>query len=182
MQKTVFSYNPETGEFAGTTVADPSPLESGVWLFPAHSTEIEPPDYQEGFFRVFNGLGWEYRKKPEQSDEAEQINPENPETLPDPAGAFRALQASGGDPDSIFSRADRLAGESLKVNKAYTKILGNLVAGGSWQELIPAVDACLAEMQVAMTDIGEPLSATDINWLNEWINEYRLGLQYLSTS
>lgn len=50
-----------TGEFVCTSAADPSPLEPGVWLFPAYSYEIEPPQIEAGFAALINrdGNGWE---------------------------------------------------------------------------------------------------------------------------
>lgn len=43
-----------TGEFLGVSEADPSPLESGVWLFPACSYQIEPPVLEAGFAALIN--------------------------------------------------------------------------------------------------------------------------------
>lgn len=38
-----FNFNPETGEFVGVTEADPDPKREGRFLFPAFSTELQPP-------------------------------------------------------------------------------------------------------------------------------------------
>jgi hypothetical protein len=38
--KEVYSYHPETFEFLGFESANESPLEPGVYLIPAHATEI----------------------------------------------------------------------------------------------------------------------------------------------
>lgn len=43
-----------TGEFLGTSLADPSPLEPGVWAFPAYSYEIEAPTLKPGFVALIN--------------------------------------------------------------------------------------------------------------------------------
>lgn len=50
-----------TGEFLCVTQADPSPLEPGVWLFPAHSYQIDPPELEAGTAALINrdSNGWE---------------------------------------------------------------------------------------------------------------------------
>ncbi|WDM87555.1 tail fiber assembly protein [Pseudomonas asiatica] len=50
-----------TGEFLCLSEADPSPLEPGVWLFPAYSYQIDPPEVQTGFAALINrdSNGWE---------------------------------------------------------------------------------------------------------------------------
>lgn len=42
--KTVYNYDPDTGEYLGPESAYESPMEPGVYLMPAHSTEAEPPE------------------------------------------------------------------------------------------------------------------------------------------
>lgn len=54
----VYSYNPATGEFVGDDVADPSPLEDGVWLIPANATTVAPPAPQPGKAIVWTGSAW----------------------------------------------------------------------------------------------------------------------------
>ncbi len=56
--KTVYAYHPQTGEYQGPTAADPSPLQPGVWLLPAHSTELQPPAAAERQTAVFRDGGW----------------------------------------------------------------------------------------------------------------------------
>ncbi len=50
-----------TGEFMGVSPADPSPLEPGVWVDPAHSYRIAPPDFKAGFAALINrdSDGWD---------------------------------------------------------------------------------------------------------------------------
>lgn len=52
---------PGTGEFLSSSPADPSPLEPDVWLYPAHSCQLEPPVVPEGFAAVAveDGKAWQ---------------------------------------------------------------------------------------------------------------------------
>ena len=54
MSKTIYNYNPGTYEFLGTSEARPSPHEPGVFLIPAHATEIEAPKFEKHEVAVFN--------------------------------------------------------------------------------------------------------------------------------
>lgn len=66
----IYNYDRETGEFTGESLADESPLEPGVWLFPAHSTDTPPPipgASQRSFF-----IGGEWIQK-ELEDEIEPV-------------------------------------------------------------------------------------------------------------
>lgn len=55
----VYHYAPGTGEYTGSSIADPSPLESGVWLIPAHATAEKPPRVEAGHRPVWMGEKWE---------------------------------------------------------------------------------------------------------------------------
>ncbi len=59
----IFHFDRETGEYAGASDAALDPLETklqgrNIFLFPAHSTTVLPPDLEEGMARVFNGSEW----------------------------------------------------------------------------------------------------------------------------
>lgn len=56
--KTVYNYNPETGEYLGPETAHESPLEPGVYLIPAHSTETAPPEVGEHQAAVYSDGAW----------------------------------------------------------------------------------------------------------------------------
>ncbi|WP_409488743.1 tail fiber assembly protein [Pseudomonas promysalinigenes] len=50
-----------TGEYLCVSEADPSPIEPGVWLFPAYSYQIDAPEVEPGTAALINrdGNGWE---------------------------------------------------------------------------------------------------------------------------
>lgn len=56
--KTVYNYNPDTGEYLGPETAHESPLEPGVYLLPAHSTETAPPEVGEHQAAVYRDGVW----------------------------------------------------------------------------------------------------------------------------
>jgi hypothetical protein len=55
----IYNYNPENGYFVGESLADESPLEAGVYLIPAHATEISAPKATKGKIAVWNGSDWQ---------------------------------------------------------------------------------------------------------------------------
>lgn len=56
--KTVYNYNPDTGEYLGPETAHESPMEPGVYLLPAHSTETTPPEAGEHQAAVYRNGAW----------------------------------------------------------------------------------------------------------------------------
>ncbi|MHA6887222.1 phage tail protein [Ralstonia pseudosolanacearum] len=58
MTDNVFHYHPTTGEYAGSSPADHSPLEPGVVLVPAHATDQAPPTAGAREVAVFRDGGW----------------------------------------------------------------------------------------------------------------------------
>lgn len=60
----IYNYHPQTGRFLQSSEADPSPLEEGVYLIPAHATEIQPPIVEAGEYVVFVGDTWQVMKEP----------------------------------------------------------------------------------------------------------------------
>jgi len=57
--KDAFSFHPQTGVFLGVNFAQESPLEPGVFLLPAGSTFVEPPQVSENQQAVWLGDSWE---------------------------------------------------------------------------------------------------------------------------
>lgn len=56
--KPAYSYDQYTREYIGETVADPSPLEPGVWLLPAHACYEKPPETGANEKAVLTDDGW----------------------------------------------------------------------------------------------------------------------------
>jgi hypothetical protein len=61
----IYHYHPDTHQLIAAGVADPSPLESGKWLVPAHATELDPPAAVEGKTRHFVDGQWVYQDIPQ---------------------------------------------------------------------------------------------------------------------
>ncbi|MBY6206892.1 MULTISPECIES: DUF4376 domain-containing protein [Halomonas] len=53
-----YSYHPTTGEYVGHQMADPDPMQPGNWLFPAYSTDIEPPTIGKNQTAVHDDEAW----------------------------------------------------------------------------------------------------------------------------
>lgn len=68
-----YQYDSETKKYIGEIDRQIDPLESQaqgkeIWLMPADSTDIVPPEAKDGYDIVFNGTDWEYKeieKEPE---------------------------------------------------------------------------------------------------------------------
>jgi len=60
--KNIYHYHPRTGEYAGASVPDESPLEPGVYLIPDFATSVKPPKLAEGKRRVFQNGKWRYEE------------------------------------------------------------------------------------------------------------------------
>lgn len=55
----IYNYDPDYKYFYFESEADPSPLEPGVFLIPAHSTDIKPPTCESNKIQIFNGTSWD---------------------------------------------------------------------------------------------------------------------------
>jgi len=77
----IYHYNPITFDFIYTGTADESPLEPGVFLVPAHATNIEPPvfDATKQTCR-FDGT-WQVENIPEPEPEPEPVPPTQDEII-----------------------------------------------------------------------------------------------------
>ena len=60
----IYHYHQSTGEYLGVGMADPSPLEPGEFLIPAHATTVAAPSPIDGKNRVWDGSSWGYQDVP----------------------------------------------------------------------------------------------------------------------
>ncbi|WP_457660263.1 hypothetical protein [Sinorhizobium medicae] len=67
MPLTVYNYHPSTLEYTGSSQADESPLEPGVYLIPAYATETAPPEFIPGYIFKWAGGEWVAEAIPSQS-------------------------------------------------------------------------------------------------------------------
>lgn len=73
----VHHYHEHTGELVGSSLAQPSPLEPGVWLTPQQATLTIPPTEQPNTVRVFRDNTWQhdgeiFRQRQQKIAEAKQ--------------------------------------------------------------------------------------------------------------
>lgn len=54
----IYNYHPEYKIYIGSSDADESPLEPGVFLIPAYATELEPPTCTESEIQIFDENSW----------------------------------------------------------------------------------------------------------------------------
>jgi hypothetical protein len=55
----IYNYHPDYKYFYCESEADPSPLEPGVFLIPAHATDIKPPTCELYQIQIFNETSWD---------------------------------------------------------------------------------------------------------------------------
>lgn len=68
-----YQYDSETKKYIGEIERQIDPLESlaqgaDVWLMPANSTDVVPPEAKDGYDIVFNGTDWEYKEIPKEPE------------------------------------------------------------------------------------------------------------------
>lgn len=56
----IWHYTAQGQYLMGQGKADPSPLEPGKWLIPAHATDIQPGSERSGYIQYFKDGEWFY--------------------------------------------------------------------------------------------------------------------------
>ena len=75
-----YQYDSVTKKYLWEVDRQIDPLESqaqgkDVWLMPADSTDVVPPEPKDGYDVVFNGTGWEYKEIPKEPEPEPQPEP-----------------------------------------------------------------------------------------------------------
>lgn len=81
-----YQYDSETKKYIGEIDRQIDPLESQaqgkeIYLMPADSTDVVPPETKDGYDIVFNGTGWEYKEIPKEPEPAEPTIEEKNEAI-----------------------------------------------------------------------------------------------------
>jgi hypothetical protein len=113
----IHHYDPITGSYINSSIADESPLEPGVILLPAHATIIEPPEAREGFYRrfVFGIWGYTPIDGPIEEEPTPEPIPIDPLSIPLERLDFWLVAAQAGV--SKWSVRDRIAAMPEGVEK-----------------------------------------------------------------
>lgn len=125
--KTVFQTD-RLGIYIGTTSADESPLEEGVYLLPRGCVETPPPAIPEGKAAHWDGTRWQ---------------------LIDAKQGLTAYNTNTGEPLQIQRLGELPAGYTLEVPKP-----GQVWRDGDWVDDVPAVVAALHQSQTAAINRG----------------------------
>jgi len=150
----IFHYHPDTGIYLGQGVADESPLEPGVWLIPAHATELEPPQPSKGKQIAWSGDSWDVQPIPEPETEPEPEPEPEPTPQPNYLAFWDALMVS-----SVYASIRTQSMASLPMNTLATEfiaLLGDAKAGRPNETAIQAsMGAILSTGTFTQADVDE---------------------------
>jgi hypothetical protein len=81
-----YQYDSETKKYIGEIDRQIDPLESQaqgkeIYLMPADSTDVVPPEAKDGYDIVFNGTSWEYKEIPKEPEPPEPTIEEQNEQI-----------------------------------------------------------------------------------------------------
>ncbi len=93
------------GYLIGTTIADESPLEAGIYMIPAGAVDFPPPVLAAGKRAKFNGNGFDIENIPPAPVEPAPVPPTQEEISSAVAGARQAAYWQESDP--LFFKAQR---------------------------------------------------------------------------
>jgi hypothetical protein len=139
----VHNWNPNNNQYVGSSEADESPLETGVYLVPAFATLVAPPSsVTDNHAIVWDGTSW-----------TETLIPEPPvEEPPPPADPIKILR---------MMRNSRLATSDWVVIRAYSK---NEPVPEDWAIYMQALRDLPSISTPLLEANGQSLDMTSVNW------------------
>lgn len=129
------------GRFVGTTLADESPLEPGVFLIPGGAVDVEPPVVPDGKFAHWAG-GWVFGDIPQPDEPEAPAQPEIPR-VPQVVTRRQALLA--------LLAAGKLDQIELAIQNAPRAVQIAWEAAGTFERSNPLIEALAP--QVGLTDV-----------------------------
>jgi hypothetical protein len=140
----VYSYSPFTLQFNGLTKADESPLEPGVYHYPAHTTTIAPPKFNPTTqVCLFISGDWVVEEIPAEPLPAEPTQAEIEESAAVNGRAWRDSELSRADIQiNILEDSSMMVGAAT-VWRAYRVILRNWPATSDFPETKPVAPDCM---------------------------------------
>jgi hypothetical protein len=132
----IYHYHPESGALLGEGTADPSPLEPGKWLIPAHATTATPPTAQDGKQTLWVNGTWQVQPIPKPEPEPE---PEPTEPQPNYVIFWDALIAS-----AVYASIRTQSMASLPMNTLATEFIALLGDAKSGRPNEAAIQASMS--------------------------------------
>ena len=123
----IYHYHPQTGVLLNEGIADPSPLEPGTWLVPAHATTTAPIIAEDGEQSVWANGTWQIQPIPEPEPEPETAPAPAPAPGPSYTAFWDALLAN-----TVYASIRTQSMASLPMNTLATEfiaLLGDAKAG-----------------------------------------------------
>lgn len=146
----IYHYDPATGVYTGTGLADPDPLDEGNWLVPAHATTRTPPPVQPGQRAVFDPAlaVWTLQA------DVPGAPPPEPGPVPLPQQQAAAVREIDGTVDAIYAAViGNRAQEYLAAEQAARSFAAAEFAGPVPEPVASWADASGMTSQAAAQDI-----------------------------
>lgn len=136
--KKAYIFDAATSYFVGECYAQIDPLETKaagreIFIMPANSTEIEPPEEKDGFKIKWNGSEWIYEEVPTEKEELREKTPEEKENEIRAIRNFYLFET-----DRFLSVPDfPITEEEKEKYRSYRKYLRDYTKEEDWYEKPP---------------------------------------------
>lgn len=131
------------GRFIGTTLADESPLEPGVFLIPGGAVDVEPPVVPDGKFAHWAG-GWVFGDIPQPDEPEAPAQPEIPR-VPQVVTRRQALLA--------LLAAGKLDAVELQIQNTPRAVQIAWEAAGTFERTNPIIAALAPQVGLTESEI-----------------------------